>query len=91
MFKLAGASVHYGASSYPLRGLPEEFQRISGVVGLDLDNLSRAVGRITGFPRQFRSKHLARQEMSLPGGEPLVIPERVVAMADGYTITWNRE
>jgi len=86
IYDLVNATVHYGASSYPLNGLGEQFQTLTGVDDLDTDALKREVDRLTSFPRDFTARLC----------EPIVLegkqyaPERIVAMANGYTITWNR-
>lgn len=89
MFALAQAHVHYGAASYPLQGLPQELQLVNGDDPRLADRLSSAVGRITGYPRTFAVQHCPRAVYQLPSG-PLVVPERLVATANGYTLTWHR-
>jgi hypothetical protein len=92
MFKLTSASVHYGTSSYPLHGLPAQFNSIECVEDVNLNDLSRAVGLLTGFPRDFTIRHIDRTEF--PGivtkdGRDLVIPEHIYASANGYSIRWD--
>lgn len=102
MFKLVGASVHYGSSSYPLNGLPSHYDLISGIDDPVLTSLTGDVGHITGFPRSFEFRHHAELDLvklavaggydkDLPADAPKVIPERIVAVANGYTITWYKE
>jgi hypothetical protein len=94
MFALANATVHYGPQSIPLTGLPAEFNTVSCLEALDLEALSRAAGWcVGGFYREFRVEQHPRQEF--PGfrdreGNMLVAHERLVARADGFTITWNK-
>lgn len=89
MFALAQAHVHYGASSYPLTGLPADLQLVSGTDPKLADRVSSAVGRITGYPRAFAVQHCPEATYQLPSGT-LRIPERLVATANGYTLTWNK-
>lgn len=93
MFKLYTATVHYGASSYPLHGLPAKYNTISGIEDLDAEELMTEVGRLTHFPREFKIRHFPRQEfpgIKLANGEDLVIPEQIFAQAKGYSIGWVR-
>lgn len=99
MFKLSGASVFYGSTARRLNGLERDFDMIESLDALDLDALARRVGQLTGFPRTFTAQHCpsidlvalveAKGEV-VPPTMPREIPERIVAMADGYTVTWNR-
>lgn len=103
MFRFASASIHYGPSSYPLNGIAElGYETITGVDDPKLADLAAAVGKRTGFPREFTFElHpevdvLAMARANGYTGEwtldaPQVIPERIVGMANGYTITWNKE
>ena len=93
MFKLTSASVHYGLSTYPLHGLPKRFETLDSVNALDVEDLAREVGLITGFPREFKARYIPEQ--AFPGiktkaGVDLVIPEHIYASANGYSLKWER-
>lgn len=93
-FKLKRALVHYGASSYPLHGLPEKFNEIDLIDGENIlpalaNDLTVEVGQITSFIREFTAKHIPEQVLGLPAG-PLVIPEHIYASANGYSLLWEK-
>lgn len=89
MFKLSSATVHYGSNSYDLYGLEHSYEFIESPEDLDVEALARVVGLFTGFPREFTKTHCARMEFTMErDGIDLVIPEKIVALANGYTITW---
>jgi hypothetical protein len=93
MFNLKEATVYYGASAYPLNGLPERFQTIESLDALNLGDLADTVGTLTGFRRDFHAQHIARQEypgVKLKDGRDCVIPEHIYASANGYGIRWER-
>lgn len=91
VFRRISARIHYGPRSYDLHGLPRRFDTIAGVDSLDLADLALEAGRCGGgFVREFEARHEPRQVYDLPTG-PLVIPERIVAYANGYTLVWERD
>jgi hypothetical protein len=90
MFQLSNPTVHYGTSSYPLNGLPERLNTISGIEDLDAADLMQVVGRLTSFAREFKISYHPRLEVPIEGRDPIVIPERICALANGYTLTWNK-
>jgi hypothetical protein len=89
MFKLKSATVYYGASSYPLNGLPANYDAINGVEDIDAETLKLDVGCLTSFARDFDIRHMPRMEFPLNDGELVVIPEHIVAYANGYGIVWE--
>lgn len=91
MFKMSSAYIHYGSSTYELDGLPEELKTISGPEDVDPMVLTREVGRLTGFPREFEIKHCPGQTYEFPDGPTIEIPEQVAALANGYSIFWRAE
>jgi hypothetical protein len=100
MFKLSGAFVFYGPRSIKLEGLEKEFGQIESIETLDLDALEMAIRRLTSFGATFTAKHLPEQDVYAtavangytgPTIDVPVIPERIVAMANGYNVTWNKE
>jgi len=99
MFDLAGAHVHYSPSSYPLDGLATKFASVADIDSLDLVALGNEVARITGHRREFTAKLCERVDIAalaaekgleVTGSIPAEIPERIVAQASGFTITWNK-
>lgn len=89
MFKISNPTAHYGESSYPLHGLPGRYNEVKSVDSINPNDLSLAVGRITGFAREFNITHHNKMSFNMEQhGVDLTIPERIVALADGYTITW---
>lgn len=101
-FKLAEAWVYYGSSRYPLNGVDAKFEEVDLIDGEDIlptlaKDLSKEVGRLTGYPRDFQIKHIDRQEfkgvVQTTDGTPesLVIPEHIYAWANGYGVRWELE
>lgn len=86
MYKLGKATVHYGASSYPLNGLDQKFAEISGPEDPKLAYLEAEVGFLTSFPRPFTIHHCEPIEWE----GRVLSGERVVALANGYTIGWDK-
>lgn len=83
MFKLAKASIYYGFSSYDVEGLPSKYEMINSVNDVNLKQLAMDIGRITSYIREFQIKHM---DEIVVGN--LVLPERIVAIANGYSVTW---
>lgn len=87
---LKTALVHYGISSYPLNGLPTRFERFENAADLDAEDLSHEVGRLTSFPRPFVVRLMDKEVYHLPSGD-VIVPERIYAYANGYSLSWERE
>lgn len=94
-FRLTNATVHYGASSYPMdfSGWPETIRVVEGREAIlrNYTELVATVGRMTGFPREFNLTHCAEATYDLDNGAKLTLPQRIVAIANGYTLTWTKE
>jgi hypothetical protein len=88
-FLLTSASVHYGSTRYPLNGLGAEWAEVTSCADIDLDELAWAIERLTGYLRPFEVRHYERQIFPLPGRDPLVIAECIIAQADGYSVRWD--
>lgn len=86
MYTLATAKVYYGISSYDLHGLPERYDRVTSIRDVNRDELTREVGRITSFPREFKVDLMP--ELNVNG---IIIKERIVASANGYSLVWVKE
>lgn len=92
MFRLSTATTHYGNSSYPLYGLERSHETIENLDNLNLTELSESVASLTGFYREFTKTHCVRMEFTKETHRvDLVIPERIVAIANGYTVTWVKD
>jgi hypothetical protein len=90
MFVLKYACVHYGVRSYPMNNLPSSLQKVRSVEDVRPEVLTQYVGRAYGFPREFTIRHDGPQ--SIPtDGDPLCIPELIVATANGYSFIWHKE
>lgn len=90
MFVLKSALVHYGVRSYPLNGLPSQYNRIESAEQVCPERLTHEVGLLTQYPRQFTVRHIPAQVIEL-GDQRLELPEKVYAQANGYSITWIKE
>lgn len=91
-FTLTSAFVHYGSSRYPLQGLDAAWGSIESAEAVDAQALAEHVGQLTGFERAFEIRHFERKVIELEGrpGEPLIVPECILAQANGYSIRWDR-
>jgi hypothetical protein len=89
-FSLTSAFVHYGSTRYPLNGLGAEWAEVTSCADIDLDELAWAIERLTGYLRPFEVRHYERQIFPLPGRDPLVIAECIIAQADGYSVRWDK-
>lgn len=94
-FRLSNATIHYGASSYPINfaGWPAGLQRVKSRDELlsRYQMLVDQVGMATGFPREFNLIECPAATYDLDNGAVLTVPQRIVAIANGYTLTWNKE